>query len=80
MLNAERLREILEDELGCDLEDVQDDDLLFSTGIVDSFALVTLMLNIEKEAGIKIAPGEVVLENFDSIERIVAFVERTSNA
>lgn len=77
MLDAERLREILEDDLGCELDDVANDDKLFSTGIVDSFALVTLMMHIEKEAGIKIAPGDVVLENFDSVDRIVAYVERS---
>ena len=76
MLDETRLREIMEDELGCELDGVAADDLLFSTGIVDSFALVTLMMHIEKEAGFRVNPGDVVLENFDSIERILDYVGR----
>jgi acyl carrier protein len=76
MFDAARLREILEDDLGCDLDGVTDETLLFSAGIVDSFALVTLMMHLEKEAGIAISPAEVTLENFDSIARILAFVGR----
>lgn len=79
-MDAERVREILEDELGCEIDDVGNDDLLFSTGIVDSFALVTLMMHLEKEGGIKINPGDVVLENFDTVNRMVAFIERTKAA
>jgi acyl carrier protein len=76
MIDEPRLREILEDELGCDLDGVEADTLLFSSGIVDSFALVTLMMTIEKEAGFRVNPGDVVLENFDSIARILAYVGR----
>lgn len=78
MIDEPRLREILEDDLGCDLDGVEAETLLFSTGIVDSFALVTLMMTIEKEAGIRVNPGDVVLENFDSIARILGFIARTT--
>ena len=76
MLDEANLREIMEDELGIELEDVKNDSLLFSTGIVDSFALVTLMMHIENSTGIRVNPGDVTLENFDSIERILSFVTR----
>jgi acyl carrier protein len=78
MIDEARLREILEDELGCDLTGVRADTLLFSSGIVDSFALVTLMMTLEKEAGFRVNPGDVVLENFDSIDRILAYVSRNA--
>lgn len=77
MIDEHSLREILEDDLGCDLEGVGSDSLLFSTGLVDSFALVTLMTRLEQEAGIRIGPGDVTLENFDSIGRILAFLARS---
>lgn len=78
MIDEPRLREILEDELGCDLDGVDQDTLLFSNGIVDSFALVTLMMTIEKEAGFHVNAGDVVLENFDSIARILAYIQRNT--
>lgn len=80
MFGEARLREILEDELGCDLAAVKNDTLLFSTGIVDSFALVTLMMHIERENGIGVNLSDVTLENFDSIDRIIAFVGRSRQA
>ena len=75
MLTETRLREILEVDLGCDLDGVEASSLLFSTEVVDSFALVTLIMEVEKETGIKVGPGDVTLENFDSIERILAYLE-----
>ena len=78
MIDETRLREILEDELGCELEGVEADTLLFRSGIVVSFALVTLMMSIEKEAGFRVGPGDVVLENFDSIARILGFIGRNT--
>lgn len=74
-MDEARLREILEDDLGCDMDGVESDTLLFSTGIVDSFALVTLMMQLEQETGMKINPGDVTLENFDSMQRIIAFAQ-----
>lgn len=79
-MDEPKLREILEDDLGCDLDGVESDTLLFSTGIVDSFALVTLMMQLEQETGVKINPGDVTLENFDSMERILAFVKGAQEA
>lgn len=76
MFDDAKMREILTDELGCDLQDVDNDTLLFSTGVVDSFTLVSLIMAVEREAGIRINPGDVTLENVDSINRIVTFVNK----
>lgn len=76
MFDEARLRDILENELGCDLHRVENDTLLFSSAIVDSFALVTLLTHIEEEGAFRVNPSDVVLENFDSINRILAYVAR----
>lgn len=68
--------EFLESELGVDLSDVTNADPLFSSGIVDSFALVTLMMHLEQQGGFRINPGDVTLDNFDTIDRIIAFCSR----
>lgn len=79
MISENLLKEILEDDLGIELDGIESDTLLFSSGIVDSFALVTLMMRIEQETGLKINPSDVTLENFDSMQRMVSFVERAKS-
>ncbi|MGN6366191.1 acyl carrier protein [Asticcacaulis taihuensis] len=73
-LTYENLRDFLVEELALDGEEITADTLLFSSGLVDSFALVTLMTYIENEGGVTIAPTDVKLENFDSISRILAYL------
>jgi acyl carrier protein len=48
----------------------------FSSGIVDSFAPITLMTFIESQCGVRIGPMEGTLDNFDAVERILQFAER----
>mgnify|MGYP001394939049 CR=1 FL=1 len=76
MLTGETLLEFLEVDLGVDVQDVDADTPLFSSQLVDSFALVNLMMFLEREAGIRIAPADVNLDNMDTIGRMLAYVER----
>lgn len=76
MIDKDLLLEFLDDELGVDLDEIEADTALFSSGIVDSFALVTLMMHLEKIGGFRINPSDVTLENLDSINSILAFVRR----
>lgn len=78
MIDQSMLLGFLEDELGIETEEIGPDTELFSSGLVDSFALVTLMMQIEKVGRFRINPGEVTLENFDTINRILAFVRRAA--
>ncbi|MDS9468297.1 acyl carrier protein [Paracoccus sp. MBLB3053] len=47
---------------------------LFSSGLLDSVSMVGLITFIEEKTGAVIQPGDVTLENFDSVERIMAYV------
>ena len=40
------------------------------------FRSFTLMMFLEREAGIRIAPADVNLDNMDSIGRMLAYVSR----
>jgi len=71
------LSRFIEDELAVESE-LAEDTLLFSSGLIDSFSLVSLMSYIEDEGGVRIAPGDVKLENFDSIGRILAYLDRVT--
>lgn len=68
----------LRDDIGVETDDVDDDTLLFSTGLIDSFALINLISFIEEEAGIRVSPADVNLDNLDSVSRIIAYVEKAA--
>lgn len=78
MVNSGSLLAFLEDDLGVDIDGVEADTPLFSSQLVDSFALVTLMMFLEKQTGIRIAPTDVNLDNMDTIARMLAYVERVA--
>ena len=73
--DRENLRRYLHEKQGLAPEDFEDDTLLFSSGLIDSFSMVDLIMFIEDTAGLRVHPADVTLDNFDSIDRILAFVE-----
>ena len=74
MINADTITSFLKDDLDVDTSTVSSDSPLFSSGIIDSFSLVSLMAFIEDNGNIRINPTEVTIENLDSIDRIIQFV------
>ncbi len=78
MLSKDFIVEFLETDLGVDVGGIDEDTPLFSSQLVDSFALVTLMMFLEREAGIRIAPADVNLDNMDTIGRMLAYVSRVA--
>lgn len=75
-VTREELFEFINTKLGVDTSSMDESTLMFSTGMVDSFSLISLITFIEKQAGFRMNPMEVSLENMDSVERILAYVER----
>src|SRR4051794_20744440 len=75
VLDREHLRRYLYEKQGLAPEDFEDDTLLFSSGLIDSFSMVDLSMFIENTGGLRVHPADVPLDSFDSIERILAFVE-----
>ncbi len=75
-LTQDSLVDFLDSDLGIDPAAIEPETLLFSSGLIDSFAFVSLLSHIEDEAGIRIAPEDVNLANLDSISRILAYAER----
>jgi acyl carrier protein len=75
VLDRENLRRYLHEKQGLEPADFADDTLLFSSGLIDSFSMVDLIIFIEETRGLRVHPADVTLDNFDSIDRILAFVE-----
>ena len=76
-LNRETLLIFLQKDLGVDVSNVEDASPLFSSGIIDSFSLVSLITFVERQCGFRMGPEDVNLENLDSVERILVFATRT---
>ena len=64
--------EYLEDES----MEVKEDTPLISSGIVDSFSMVSLKMYLEEEYSIKMTDEEASTEAFDSVGSILALVKK----
>jgi acyl carrier protein len=80
-LSEQAVFDFLHDSLGVDTSDLDRDSLLFSSGVIDSFTLVSLLTFVESSCHFRIDPMDVNLDNFDSVGRILDYVGRVqSNA
>jgi acyl carrier protein len=52
------------------------DESLMERGVLDSLGLMNLIAFIEEKTGVRIADDEVMLENFETINAIVATIDR----
>ena len=58
---------------------LQDDQSFLGSGIVDSTGMLELIMFLESQYGIQIQPEEMLPENLDSVNRVVAFVTRKTD-
>ncbi|KGJ06227.1 Phosphopantetheine attachment site [Paracoccus halophilus] len=72
-LDRDNLVRYIQMELNID-EPINGDTELFSTGMLDSVSMVGLISFIETKGGLHIQPGDVTLDNFDTIDAILAYV------
>jgi acyl carrier protein len=70
------IREFLRDcfILDGELDELSDDASFLENGIVDSTGVLELVLFIEEIFGIEVADDEVIPANFDSVNRMVAYI------
>jgi len=55
---------------------IDPDDNLFSTGLVNSLFAMQLVLYVEKEFGIQVGNEDLDVENFKSLNAINGFIDR----
>ena len=58
------------------IDEVASDESFLASGILDSLGIMQLVAFVESELGIKVPEADLVPENFDSVARITAFIER----
>ena len=62
--------------VGAESNQLHGDDSFIETGIIDSTGILQLVEFVEQEFGLKVEDEDLIPENLDSINRLVAFVER----
>jgi acyl carrier protein len=48
---------------------------LFSDGVIDSFALMDLMSNLEESLGVKVPDSELMPSRFETVDKIVNYFQ-----
>jgi len=69
------LLEFLVSDLKLDRDGLDADTVLFSSNLLDSFALMDVIAFLEKTAEVRVRAGDVSLSNLDTVARMVRFVE-----
>jgi acyl carrier protein len=76
VLFESELLDLIAQESGIKPDDLKAANGLMSTGVLDSFALVTVITFVEEQIGAEVPPSDLTFENFDSIAGICSYVER----
>ena len=80
-IKSEKIRQFVVDNLVYDrARYFSNDDSFLEEGIVDSTGILELIHFLERDYGLTFADGDLTPENFDSINRICAFVRRKLDA
>ena len=73
----DKLIEFIEDEFLTDPDtEIDIDTKLISSGLIDSFSLVSLQAFIEKEFGKKIPAPRITAQTFDTIRQMVEIINQ----
>jgi acyl carrier protein len=74
MLSKELLLNFMEATLAVETASLDEHTELFSSGIIDSAAMVELIEFVESEGNVTFGPDDLTLDHLDSIDRILSFV------
>ncbi len=81
MSDAETILEFLHEEADLDDGDVIDlDTSLFRDQLLDSMNLTSLIVFLEETFAIKVKPMDIVYENLDTVNHMLAYIERKKAA
>jgi acyl carrier protein len=70
------VRAFLQNDLSRDLTDVDDSTSLLQAGVLDSLGVMQLVAFLQQRFDLVVADDDLVPENLESVDAIVAFVTR----
>ena len=71
----DKIREYIVKSTLANVENISDDTLIFDSGLLDSMGLLFLIEFLKEEFDITTNDDELIVENFESINNIVGFIE-----
>jgi acyl carrier protein len=76
MTDQEKILEFIRDEADLEEDEVTETTSLFRDQLLDSMNLTALITFLEETFQIRVKPMDVVFENFDTVNHMLAYVER----
>ena len=70
-----KIREYIVKSTLANVDSISDDTLIFESGLLDSMGLLFLIEFLKEEFDITTNDDELIVENFESINNIVGFIE-----
>ena len=61
-------------ETGVEVRDIEPDEPIFSSGLLDSFVLVDMVTFLEKKFGVLVPDEDLKVSNFDTLNLIKAYI------
>jgi len=81
MSDADTILEFIRDEaVDVPAEQIGPDTSLFRDQLLDSMSLTNLITFLEDEFGIKVGAMDIVFENLDTVNHMLAFIDRKKAA
>jgi acyl carrier protein len=72
----EKLIEFIKREFGVEDTEIDEDTRLISSGLIDSFSLVSLQSFIAREFGKMIPAPRITAESFDTVRQMIEIIEK----
>ena len=76
MTDAETILEFIREEADLEEDEVSADTSLFRDQLLDSMNLTALIAFLEETFSIKVKPMDIVFENLDTVDHMLAYVAR----
>lgn len=73
-VTADDLMAHFEDDHYVDITQIDGDTPLFSSGLVNSFAMIDTMEFVEKALGRRMNPSDFTVANMDTVNKIMAYI------
>ena len=77
MTNLELVKKFICEEIVQDNIDLDENDSLIETGIIDSLGIIKLISFLEKQFHLEINPNDITPENFDKIKSISELIKKS---
>jgi acyl carrier protein len=72
----EKLIEFITKEFGVEDIEINEDTKLISSGLIDSFSLVSLQTYIAKESGKMIPAPRITAQSFDTVRQMLEIIDK----